>query len=42
MIQDTEQKCKNVQFENRILWAGKFLVSSSTAATTLCALIKRV
>lgn len=40
MMGDTEQKCKNVSSGNGILWEGTFLVSASTATTTLCAPVR--
>ena len=33
MMEDTEQKCRNVPSENGILWADKFLVCLSTVTT---------
>lgn len=42
MMEDTEQKRTNASSENGILWVGKFLVSPSTATTTLCAPVRRV
>lgn len=42
VMEDTEQKYTNASSENGILWVGKFLVSPSTATTTLCALVRRV